>query len=176
MSAHNSAPDGVYSQTRLRALLATSHIFRYLFRPDNVLEFCHVILLARGVIHRPGMLLLFFVIFLLAALDGFAPAVADDLACADVYIFITRQGPVGNGGENHNNTSQPPTSLHRCSRTVSLALSRPSSSCDVLHSHATDSPSQTGLAHSHRQPLRAADEIGPVCSDPRLGPRVNWLC
>lgn len=83
----------VFIHRHVFAFLATSHISRYLFRPDDVLEYCHVIFPARGVKHAPGMLLLLFVIFLLAALDGFAPAVANDLACADVYTLYYTRGP-----------------------------------------------------------------------------------
>lgn len=143
--------------------LATSHISRYLFRPDDVLEYCHVIFPARGVKHRRGMLLLLFVIFLLAALDGLAPAVANDLACADVYtLYYTRGACRERRGKSYN-TSQHQKSLHRYSRAVSPAMSHPSSSRDVLCSPAPSTPSYAALAQSHRQLLRAADEIGPVC-------------
>lgn len=120
--------------------------------------------------HRPGMFLLLFVIFLLAALDGFAPAVANDLACADVYtLYYTRGACRERRGKSYN-TSQPQKRLDRYPRAVSPVLSHPYSPRDAMYSPVPNSPPYTALAQSHRQPLRAADEIGPVCSDARLHP------
>lgn len=118
---------------------------------------------ARGAEYQPGMLFTVFVIILLAALDGFAPAVANDLACADVYIYITRGGCRERKGKINTRPHKPRTSRYRYPFAVSPLLSHAFSSSDILYQLVL------GICHTFNSHNRLADSrcglahmIGPV--------------
>lgn len=133
---------------------------------------------ARGAEYQPGMLFTVFVIILLAALGGFAPAVANDLACADVYIYITRGGCRERKGKINTRLHKPRVSRYRYPCAVSPLLSHAFSPSDILYPSVSRIRPALSSHTVAGRPLRAGPQDRPgviACTFWDPGPLVCYV-